>query len=162
MVGAALALAVISMLSNINTAAQMAGDADVLRAARLTVSRLVNSGVVWAGLMVLAGWLVKPPRQAAAAGVAAGLASLAAHHAMGQAIGMFRQPDILPWPDQFSSALCGVLLLLGGIVGVAWAILTVVRKRSALREAPREFGAGIEGRPLVDQPVRADQGYAVG
>ena len=89
MVGVALALAVVSMLSNINTAAQIAGDADGLRMTRLTASQLVNSGVAWAGLMVLAGWLVKYPRQAAAAGVAAGLFSLAAHYAMGQAAGIY-------------------------------------------------------------------------
>lgn len=89
MVAAALALAVVSMVSNINTAAQMSGQADVLRAIRLTFSNLANAGVVWAGLLILAGWLVKYPRQAAAAGVAAGLMSLIAHYALGQAAGIY-------------------------------------------------------------------------
>lgn len=86
---AALLIAVISMLTNITTTAQLEGDANTLLATRLTLSKLANTGTVWAGLLILAGWLVKRPAQAAVAGILSGLLSLAAHYALGRAAGIY-------------------------------------------------------------------------
>lgn len=89
---AALALAVVSLLSNITTTAQLEGRADGLLTVRLTLSTLANAGVVWGGLGILAGWLVAPPLRAAlVAGPAAGLLSLAAHYGLGGLTGL------MPW-----------------------------------------------------------------
>lgn len=98
---AALALAVLSLLSNITTTAQLEGRADGLLTVRLTLSVLANAGIVWGGLMVLAGWLVAPPLRAAlVAGPAAGVLGLAAHYGLGGLTGLmpwesFR--DNVPW-----------------------------------------------------------------
>lgn len=55
---------------------------------RFTLSKLVNSGTVWAGLLILAGWLVRRPGQAALAGPVAGLVALVVHYGLGQVVGL--------------------------------------------------------------------------
>lgn len=43
-------------------------------------------------------------------------------------VGMLTTPAILPWPERWSSTVCGVLLLAGGAAGTA-----LVLRRSARR-----------------------------
>lgn len=86
---ATVALALLSLASDVTTSAQLSGDADGLLTARWTVSKLLNAGVAWAGLPVLAGWLVRRPGPAAAAGVAAAVGALVVHYAVGTALGVF-------------------------------------------------------------------------
>ncbi len=93
-VTAALALAVVSWLTNITTMAQISGEADGFLAFRFTFSKLVNSGTAWAGLAILCGWLVRRPLQAAAAGILGTLLALSAHYAMGWMSGMFDAADV--------------------------------------------------------------------
>jgi hypothetical protein len=96
---ATVALALLSLASDVTTSAQLSGDADGLLTARWTVSKLLNAGVAWAGLPVLAGWLVRRPGPAAAAGVAAAVGALVVHYAVGTALGVFG-PDI--WTSNLS------------------------------------------------------------
>jgi hypothetical protein len=86
---AAVALALVSLASNVTTISQMSGEANMLLAVRFTISKLVNAGAVWAGLPILSGWLVRRPLQAAAAGTMAGLVALVVHYGVGQFFGMF-------------------------------------------------------------------------
>ena len=86
---ATVALALLSLASNVTTSAQLAGDADGLLTARWTVSKLLDAGAAWAALPVLAGWLVRRPGPAAATGVAAAVGALVVHHAVGTALGVF-------------------------------------------------------------------------
>lgn len=88
----ALGLAVVSLLSNITSEEQLAGRGDGVLTARLVVSLLVNAGTVWAGLMVLAGWLVARPLGALVAGPVSGVGSLLAHYALGEVTGLM-PPD---------------------------------------------------------------------
>ncbi|MCE1180404.1 MAG: hypothetical protein LWW86_15425 [Micrococcales bacterium] len=85
----ALVLAVVSLLSNITSVAQLSGEANALLAARFYVSKVVNAGAVWAGLMVLAGWLLRRPAPAAVAGVVSGELALVAHYGLGQLTGIY-------------------------------------------------------------------------
>lgn len=87
--GAATGLALVSLGSNVTTTSQLEAEANTFLAVRKTVSMLMNTGTVWAGLAVLSGWLVRRPVQAAAAGVVALLAGLVVHYGLGLALGMF-------------------------------------------------------------------------
>ncbi|NLJ55268.1 MAG: hypothetical protein GX344_14235, partial [Intrasporangiaceae bacterium] len=46
----AAAIGIIALVSNITSVAQLSGEADTWLTIRFTMSRLVNSGTVWAGL----------------------------------------------------------------------------------------------------------------
>lgn len=116
-VAAALALAVLSWLTNITSVAQMSGEANTFLAFRFTLSMLANSGTAWAGLAILCGWLVRRPLQAALAGIFASLLSLTAHYALGRLSGMF---DASIWDENSSwfvlgVVACGPLGLIGSL-----------------------------------------------
>lgn len=103
-----------SLASNITTVAQMSGQANALKAARLTVSMLLNSGTVWAGLPILAGWLVRRPFQAALAGVFSAELALVLHYATGRLIGVF-EPGI--WRENDYWFVFGLFCALLGPIG---------------------------------------------
>lgn len=103
-----------SLASNITTQAQMSGQANVLKAARLSVSMLLNSGTVWAGLPILAGWLVRRPVPAALAGVLSAELALVVHYATGRLFGVF-EPSI--WRDNDSWFVMGMFCALLGPIG---------------------------------------------
>lgn len=114
---ASLVVALVSLASNATTLRQLSGEADVVLAVRLTVSKVVNSGTVWGGLPILAGWLVRRPRQAVAAGIVACLVALFVHYGAGRLFGMF---DATVWTEnQFWFVLAVVM---GGPLGVVGAI----------------------------------------
>ncbi|MDO5500059.1 MAG: hypothetical protein Q4F67_10325 [Propionibacteriaceae bacterium] len=81
-------IGVVSLISNITSIAQLSGQADAFLAVRFTVSKIVNSGAVWAGMLVLAGWLVRRPVHAALAGLVAGMVALVVHYGLGQVLGL--------------------------------------------------------------------------
>lgn len=114
---AALVLAVVSLASNITTTSQLAGDADALLAVRWTLSKLVNSGTVWAGLGILSGWLIGRPVRGALAGVVASLLALVAHYGLGRVTGVFG-PDI--WASNASWFVAAAVL--GGPLGMVGAM----------------------------------------
>lgn len=186
-VGAALTLALVSWLTNITTMAQISGEADNFLAFRFTFSKLASSGVAWAGLAILCGWLVRGPLQAAAAGVLGSLLALFVHYGLGWmsgmfssadlldnnywfvtgaivggplgligavarrfdnwglmarmvvpvgamlepiVIGMFSPPAVLPWPERFSSVVCGILITgIGVVAGAVVLARAWIRKR---------------------------------
>ncbi len=170
----ALGLAVVSWATNITTMTQMVGEANEFKTIRLTISKLANSGTVWAGLAILSGWFVGHPLRSFVAGIVGSEFSLAAHYAIGRVsgmfdatiwdensswfalglvvcgplgligaaarrrgpwglvarmvvpvgaviepivLGMFTPPEMLPWPDRFSSVACGVILVIAGSIG---------------------------------------------
>lgn len=114
---AAAALAVVSLISNLTTVSQLSGRADTWLAVRFTLSKLVNAGTVWAGLPILSGWLVRRPRQAAAAGIVSGLTSLVLHYGLGQLFGVF-DPDI--WTSNAFWFVAAAIF--GGPLGLVGAI----------------------------------------
>lgn len=83
-----LGLGVVSLLSNVTTTAQLSGADQGLFALRRTASLLLNAGTLWAGVSVLAGWLVRRPTAAAAAGLLAGAAALGVHYGAGELTGL--------------------------------------------------------------------------
>lgn len=83
---AATAVGIIALISNITTWAQLSGQADTLLTVRFTLSKLVNSGTVWGGLLILAGWLMRRPVPAVAAAVVAGEVALVVHYGLGRLI----------------------------------------------------------------------------
>ncbi|MGJ3508100.1 hypothetical protein [Enemella sp. A6] len=84
---AAAGLGVLAMVTNITTDEQLSGQADAWLTARSFLSNLVNSGTVWGGLLVLAGWLVRHRWQAMVAGVLAGELALFVHYGLAEACG---------------------------------------------------------------------------
>ena len=54
----------------------------------MTLSLLLNAGTVWAGLSVLAGWLVRGPLPALAAGPLIGIGALTVHDGVGERAGL--------------------------------------------------------------------------
>ncbi|GLY00660.1 hypothetical protein [Actinoplanes sp. NBRC 101535] len=116
-VAAAAALALVSLASNVTTTSQLEGKADTLLAVRFTASRLVNAGAVWAGLAVLAGWLVRRPVPAFAAGIVALLTACAVHYGTGLLVGMF---DAAVWSDNRIWLLAAAVV--GGPLGLVGAV----------------------------------------
>lgn len=86
-----------------------------------TVSGVANSGSVWAGLLVLGGWLVRRPVQAAAAGVVVGLTALVVHDGVGQLLGLF---DAGPWAGDRS------WFVVAGVAGGPLGLLGAAGRRS--------------------------------
>lgn len=84
--GCSVLVGVIALLTNLTTIEQQSGQQQTFLAARFTLSRIANAGVVWAGISVLAGWFVRRPLQAAAAGVIAGQLALVSHYLLGQVL----------------------------------------------------------------------------
>ncbi len=84
-----LALAVLSLLSNITSTEQLSGAADTWLTIRLTLSKITNSGTAWAGIGILGGWLVRRPGIAAAAGVVATGIAVYAHAGLGHLAGIY-------------------------------------------------------------------------
>lgn len=116
---AAVVLALVSLASNVTTVRQLSGEADMVLVVRMTISKVVNSGTVWGGLPVLAGWLVRRPWQAVAAGITACLLALVVHYGVGRLFGMF---DATVWAEnQFWFVLAVVT---GGPLGLLGAVAT--------------------------------------
>lgn len=143
---AAVGLAVVSLLTDLNWG-------DDLALFRLTVTRLANSGTAWAGLLVFAGWLVRRPLAAAAAGLVAGQLSLVAHYALGRAVGLYTSEIWAANVDWFILTLVAGPLL--GLVG------------SAARRADRlglvaklAVPAGALGEPFARGLFVTDEIYA--
>lgn len=114
---AAVLLALVSLASNVTTIRQLSGEADTVLVVRMTISKVVNSGTVWGGLPILAGWLVRRPRQAVVAGITACLVALFVHYGIGRLFGMF---DATVWTEnQFWFVLAVVA---GGPLGLLGAV----------------------------------------
>lgn len=114
--GVAVALAVASLAANVTTTDELLGRANALAVVRLSVSKLLNAGVVWAGLAVLSGWAVGRGVRAAAAGIVAFLLALVTHYGLGVLVGLF-EPDV--WSSNaywFAAAI-----LLGPFLGLVGA-----------------------------------------
>ncbi|GAB3261799.1 hypothetical protein GCM10027425_25400 [Alteromonas gracilis] len=113
----AVALGLLSLLTNITTTAQLEGRDELLNAVRKSATRVLNSGTVWAGLSVLAGWLVRRPALAAAAGAGAGLLALLVHYGAGVALGVFGTDAFSSNATWFAAAVVAGPAL--GLVGAA-------------------------------------------
>ncbi|MCZ4519836.1 hypothetical protein O4220_15070 [Rhodococcus ruber] len=116
-IAAAITVALVSLASNITSVSQLSAEANTVLAVRSTLSKLVNSGAVWAGLPILSGWLVRRPLHAFAAGIVASLLALVVHYVVGQLFGMF---DGTVWAaNRMWFALALVMGGPLGLVGVA-------------------------------------------
>lgn len=114
---AASLVGIVALASNITTAAQLSGEADTLLTLRFTASKLVNSGTVWGGLLILAGWFVRRPLPAALAGVVAGEVALVVHYGLGHLLRVY-QADIWGsnWYWFIAALTVGIPL---GLIGAA-------------------------------------------
>jgi hypothetical protein len=114
---ASAALALVSVASDLTTATQLSGEADVQSAVRSTLSKLANAGAVWGGLPVLSGWLVRGRGHAVAAGAVACLTALVVHYGVGRLLGQF---GATVWAENASwFALAVVVGPALGLVGAA-------------------------------------------
>lgn len=122
-IAAAIGLALVSWASNISPASQYEGNADAALTIRYTISKLANSGVAWAGLMILSGWLVRRLIPAAVAGILISLLSLVVHYCVGLVSGMF---DATIWAENrewfIAAAIFGGPLGVVGAVARRWSI----------------------------------------
>ncbi|MEO5610194.1 MAG: hypothetical protein ABIQ61_13145 [Ornithinibacter sp.] len=96
---------------------QLAGEAQAALAVRSTISKVVNSGAIWGGLPILAGWLVRRPRQAFAAGIVACLMALFVHYGVGRLLGLF---DSTVWTE--NQFWFGLAVVVGGPLGLIGAV----------------------------------------
>ena len=136
---ASVALALVSVASNVTTMAQLSAQADNLLAVRSAVSKLVNSGTVWAGLPVLAGWLVRRRVQAAAAGIVACLIALVVHYSVGQVFGQF---DSAVWVENWFWVVLAVVV--GGPLGLVGAAARRIDRWGLLARLVVPVGAVLE------------------
>lgn len=114
---ASLVLALVSLASNVTTMSQLSGEAQAALAVRSTISKVVNSGAIWGGLPILAGWLVRRPRQAFAAGIVACLVALVVHYGVGRLFGLF---DSTVWTE--NQFWFGLAVVVGGPLGLIGAV----------------------------------------
>ncbi len=114
---AAVVLALLSLASNVATTSQLSGEADGLLTARWTVSKVLNAGVVWAGLPVLSGWLVRQPVHGVLAGVVASFTALAVHYGAGRLLDVFASTI---WVE--NAGWFAIAALTGGPLGAVGAI----------------------------------------
>ncbi|MDV8024226.1 hypothetical protein [Rhodococcus sp. IEGM 1330] len=112
-IAAAITVALVSLASNITSESQLSAQANTVLAVRSTLSKLVNSGAVWAGLPILSGWLVRRPLHAFAAGIVASLLALVVHYGVGQLLGMF---DVTVWAG--NRMWFALALVMGGPLGL--------------------------------------------
>lgn len=138
----AIALGSASFLVNVSTPAQQAGGAEALRAVRLLLSRLLNSGTVWAGVVILAGCLARRPVRAAAAGIWAPLLALVVHYALAALTGWV--PG-LSWRDNLSWFAAAVVL--GAPLGLIGALARRPGTTGLVAALVVPAGAALE--PLV-------------
>ncbi|WP_374929390.1 hypothetical protein [Kytococcus sedentarius] len=88
-VGAVVALAVLSLASNMMVPGEVEGGHREYSVVRRTLSILLNSGTAWAGLAVLAGRQARSWWLAALVAVAAAEGALVLHYVLGMALGVF-------------------------------------------------------------------------
>ncbi len=94
----ATGVGLLALITNVTTIAQMSGADQGFAALRKTASKVANAGVVWGGLAILAGWLVRRPGPAVVAGPASALTALVVHYVAGGLTGW------MPW-DSMSTNL---------------------------------------------------------
>ena len=116
-IAAAVAVALLSLASNVTSESQLSAQANTLLAVRSTFSKLLNSGAVWAGLPILSGWLVRRPLHAFAAGIVASLLALVVHYGVGQLFGMF---DETVWAG--NRIWFALAVVMGGPLGVVGVV----------------------------------------
>ena len=143
-------LAWAALVSNIQPMAQLEGQANVAKAVRLVFSYLLSSGTAWAGLPVLAGWLVTDRWRSMLAGTFAAELSLVVHYETGMLIGVF---DAGIWADNaywfFFGLLCAPLGMVGALARRAdlWGLLArLVVPVGALLEP---FHRGVFTAPAI-------------
>ena len=116
--GIAAAVGGLAWLSNLTTEAQMLGEDRLGWGLRTFASRVINSGTVWAGLPVLAGWLLRRPAPAAIGGVVVSEFALVVHYAIGTLTGTMPGSSWLDnWTWFAAAAVTGAPLGLVGALG---------------------------------------------
>lgn len=111
-----IVVAVVSLASNWVSVEELEGGRPVTSLLRKTVSMVVNSGTLWAGLAVLAGWAARRPLTAGVAGVLVSEAALVLHYGLGQALGMY---DSEIWGSNLSWFVAGATVCAPlGLVGL--------------------------------------------
>lgn len=136
---ASVALALVSLASNVTTMAQMSAEANTLLAVRSTISKLVNSGAVWGALPILSGWLVRRPVHAAAAGIVACLIALLVHYGVGRLLGLF---DPTVWTE--NQHWIGLAVVVGGPLGLIGAAARRVDRWGLMARLVAPVGAVLE------------------
>ena len=117
--GVATVLAVVTALVDYTTLAELSGQADTWASIRRTIARTINSGSVWAGLGILAGYSAGPGRWLRGAALGAGvlLFTTTVHYAVGIAAGSVPPDGFVANATWFvAAAVLGVPL---GLIGVA-------------------------------------------
>lgn len=164
----ATVLALLSLLSNITTEAQLSGEDRALYLVRSYASRILNSGTAWAGLGVLAGWIVGRPVRGALAAVLASQWSLVAHYSLGILIGVMEWSI---WAENVVWFLAAVVLSAPlGAIGAwtrrraPWALAArlVVPAGAVLEPFVRgSFTAPPAGMVLPDRPASVAAGITI-
>lgn len=164
---AGAAIGIIAWLSNLTTEAQMLGEDRIWWGTRTFVSRVVNSGTVWAGLPVLAGRIMRRPGPAALAGVLVSEAALVVHYAVGSLTGT------MPWSiwgnnlSWFVIALllCAPLGLIGALTHHldTWGLLArlVVPAGAVMEVATSHFFDSSAGVDTADRWASAGAGLVL-
>ena len=132
-------VALVSLASNWVSVEELSGQMPVLSYVRKTVSKLVNTGTLWAALPVLAGWCVRRPWWAALAGVLAAEGTLALHYALGRVLGLYTAGIWSENAHWFAAGvvLCAPLGLVGWVArndGWPWGVARLVVPVGALVE----------------------------
>ena len=129
-----LALAILSLVSNIYFPQEMEGQWQLYSCIRKIFSKLFNAGVVWAALPFLAGWRAQSLVKAAISGAAIAELTLLLHYVIGYIIGVYGSTVFMANSFWFIAALvlCAPLGMCGWIAAlpkkssrIFWFILPI-------------------------------------
>ena len=129
-----LALAILSLVSNIYFPQEMEGQWQLYSCIRKIFSKLFNAGVVWAALPFLAGWRSQSLVKAAISGAAIAELTLLLHYGIGYLIGVYGSTIFMANSFWFIAALvlCAPLGVCGWIAAlpkkssrIFWFILPI-------------------------------------
>lgn len=129
-----LALAILSLVSNIYFPQEMEGQWQLYSCIRKIFSKLFNAGVVWAALPFLAGWKSQGLVKAAISGAAIAELTLLLHYGIGYIIGVYGSTVFMANSFWFIAALvlCAPLGMCGWIAAlpkkssrIFWFILPI-------------------------------------
>ena len=125
--GIAAVFAVVTALVDHTTLAELSGQADTWASARKTIARTLNSGSVWAGLGILAGYSAGARRWLRGAALGAGILLLttALHYAVGIAAGSVPPDGFVANAPWFVVAVVFGIPL--GLIGVAAHVSLIAR-----------------------------------
>ena len=155
-------VALVSLLFNMTTQWELEGHLQSWAFVRKSITKVVNSGTVWAGIAFYAGWKLARPWQAFIGGIAAAVAALLIHYVVGGVLDFVTgwlihldgSNDLLGNMNWFLTALvlCGPLGLAGWLAARTGWLAVLARFVVPVGALVEPFFLGTFTNPYYERP----------